>query len=87
VGSHTANFAADVVLFLSNASGTTGTSGFWQPDGARTVMEYVPANPANNQSFGLLQLSGGSHSIATPEPASLLVLGGNFLGPAAVRRK
>lgn len=81
------NFGNDVMLFLSNVSGTIGTDGIWQPDNTQTVMEYVPTNPANNQSFGFLQLSGGGKSIPTPEPASLLVLGGAFVGLAAVRRK
>lgn len=50
-------------------------------------MEYVPVDPAHNKSFGFLQLSGGGHSIPTPEPASLLLLGGSFVGLAAVQRK
>jgi hypothetical protein len=81
------NFAADATLFLSNVSGTNGTNGVWQPVGDQTVMEYVPVNPAQNQSFGFLQLGGGGSSIPTPEPASLLLLGGGFVGLAAVRRK
>ncbi len=61
VDSHAGNFATDVALFLGNVSGTNGTDGIWQPDGNQTVMEYVPVNPANNQSFGFLQLTGGGH--------------------------
>jgi hypothetical protein len=87
VDSDTANFAADVGLFLSKVSGTTGTNGTWQPDNTQMVMEYVPVDPAHNQSFGFLQLSGGGNSIATPEPASLMLLGGGVVGLAAVRRK
>jgi hypothetical protein len=69
--------------YLSNV--TDGTT--WLPDNTQTVMEYVPTDPANNQSFGFLQLSGGGKSIPTPEPASLLLLGGGLMGLAVARRK
>ena len=82
VDSDGTNFLADVSLYLSNV-----TNGTWLPDNTQTVMEYVPTDPANNQSFGFLQLGGGGNSIPTPEPASLLLLGGGFVGLAAVRRK
>jgi hypothetical protein len=77
------NFLADVSQYLSNV--TDGTT--WLPDNTQTVMEYVPTDPANNQSFGFLQLSGGGKSIPTPEPASLLLLGGGLMGLAVARRK
>jgi PEP-CTERM motif-containing protein len=87
LSSDAGTFATDVALFLHNVSGTIGTDGLWQPDGTQTVMEYVPTDPLNNQSFGFLQLDGGGRSIPTPEPASLVLLGGGLAGLAVVRRK
>jgi hypothetical protein len=75
-------FLSDVSQYLTNV-----TNGTWMPDGTQTVMEYVPTDPLNNQSFGFLQLDGGGRSIPTPEPASLVLLGGGLAGLAVVRRK
>lgn len=79
-----AQFATQTNYYLTQVTTPVGSGG-WGPNPSDAVMQYNPVNPAVNQTFGFIGLSGGGHNVPIQEPSAFSLFGLSFLGLAMIR--